>query len=66
MPEYIKGNFKPKRPVQKKHESEENLINEQFERTALKRLGGSIAFVTRKGFIWKGDDSHRKEDQECS
>ena len=27
----------------------------EFEKKALSRLGGSICFVSKKGFIWKGD-----------
>ena len=41
--------------------AEADLINAEFERTALKRLGGSIAFVSRKGFLWKGDQGERVE-----
>lgn len=26
----------------------------EFEKKALSRLGGSICFVSKKGFLWKG------------
>ena len=49
MSDVLKGNFSPKRQV--KVEEDENL-NTQFEREALKRLGGSIAFVSKKKFLY--------------
>jgi hypothetical protein len=27
----------------------------EFERGVMERLGGSIAFVVKKDFVWKGD-----------
>jgi hypothetical protein len=53
----LKGNFTPRNPVEV-NEVEENLTT-QFEREALKRLGGSIAFVSKKKFLYgmnKKDD----------
>ena len=29
---------------------------DEFEKQALSRLGGSICFVSKKGFLWKGED----------
>ena len=43
MPELLKGNFTPKKQVSAK-EIEMDLES-RFEREALKRLGGSIAFA---------------------
>jgi len=59
MSEFLKGNFEPKHPVKKKEGDEKQQLNEEFERTALKRLGGSIAFVTRKGFVWNGEQNEQ-------
>ena len=56
MPDFLKGNFKPKQTVEETDQGKVDQINEEFERTALKRLGGSIAFVSRKGFMWKGEN----------
>lgn len=56
MSRYLKGNYPL--PGDKGSSSEENPENptEEFERKALERLGGSIAFVLKKNtFIWKGD-----------
>lgn len=55
MAEFLKGNFKIKHEVEKP-ETNKTGLQEEFERTAMKRLGGSIAFVSRKGFVWTGDD----------
>ena len=53
----LKGNFTPRQPVEV-NEAKEDLTT-QFEREALKRLGGSIAFVSKKKFLFgmgKKDD----------
>ena len=55
MNEALKGNFKPRKTV-KMPEKEELDLETQFEREALKRLGGSIAFVSKKKFLWAGNE----------
>lgn len=50
MSDILKGNFMPLKPVEV-HQSEDDL-NAQFEREALRRLGGSIAFVSKKKFLY--------------
>ena len=50
MSQILRGNFKTRKDLDIK-ELKENL-NEQFEREALKRLGGSIAFVSKKKFLY--------------
>lgn len=56
MVDALKGNFKPKKPVE--IEIGEDDLEDRFERAALKRLGGSIAFVSKKKVRWdrKPDD----------
>lgn len=54
MTSVLKGNFKPQKEVEIKKE-EENLES-RFEKTALKRLGGSIAFVSKKKVKWEADE----------
>jgi hypothetical protein len=49
MSDILKGNFKTQKPVEA-HTDED--LNTQFEREALKRLGGSIAFVSKKKFLY--------------
>ena len=51
MSDVLKGNFKPKNAVTVP-EAKPETIEERFERTALKRLGGSIAFVSKKKVMW--------------
>lgn len=50
MDEILKGNFATKKKViaNKKDEG----MSAKFEREALKRLGGSIAFVSKKQFLF--------------
>jgi hypothetical protein len=57
MSELLKGNFKPKRPVEAPEAKPESL-EDRFEKAAMKRLGGSIAYVAKKKVMWdskKGD-----------
>ena len=55
MADVLKGNFDPKQHVAVDTEKEENL-EDRFEREAMKRLGGSIAFVSRKKVMWSEDE----------
>jgi hypothetical protein len=54
MPDVLKGNFKPAKPVSVEKSAE--TLEERFEREALKRLGGSIAFVSKKKVKWDTND----------
>jgi len=55
MASVLKGNFKTDKTVQVDKADEENLnsLEERFEREALKRLGGSLAFVRKKKEVWR-------------
>lgn len=55
MSDLLKGNFEPRKQV--KGEKREDTAEEVFEREALRNLGGSVAFVSRKKFVWTGEDS---------
>lgn len=54
MADLLRGNFKTKQNVtlEKKKES----LEDRFEREAMKRLGGSIAFVSKKKIKWDTTD----------
>mgnify|MGYP001594038330 CR=1 FL=1 len=57
MSQVLRGNFVPRKPVTVDEVRED--LNTRFEREALKRLGGSIAFVAKKKFLYgvsKADD----------
>jgi hypothetical protein len=47
----LKGNFKPKNEI-KVPEKKSETAEQKFEDAALKRLGGSIAFVAKKKVVW--------------
>jgi len=51
MADVLKGNFIPKKKVTVS-EHEEGDLESRFEREALKRLGGSIAFGSKKKGKW--------------
>jgi len=55
MTDVLKGNFTAKKEVSVNTEQKEGL-EERFEREATKRLGGSIAFVSRKKVMWSEDE----------
>ena len=54
MTDYLKGNYKVDAKIEEL-EDEAPTSTDEFEKKALSRLGGSICFVSKKGFIWKGD-----------
>ena len=47
MANVLKGNYEPKKTITVEQKQGDSL-EERFERDALKRLGGSIAFVAKK------------------
>jgi predicted transcriptional regulator len=57
MSQLLKGNFVPKKNVEIDTIRPESL-EDRFEREALKRLGGSIAFVSKKKIMWDLKDEH--------
>jgi hypothetical protein len=54
MASVLKGNFETEKTVQVDKAEDENRdsLEERFEREALKRLGGSLAFVRKKKVLW--------------
>ena len=58
--DYLKGNYDlaPANPVGARKDAPRPAtasLEEEFERQALQKLGGSIAFIKKsKSFIWKG------------
>ena len=55
MTSVLKGNFAPKKKVEAATEENEDL-EATFEASALKQLGGSIAFVSKKRVNWNFED----------
>ena len=53
MKNVLGGNYTPAKPVI--IDDRKPSLETQFEREALKRLGGSIAFVSNKTFLWRGE-----------
>jgi len=60
MADIMKGNFVPKKKVSAEEKEKESL-EARFEREAMRRIGGSIAFVSRQKVKWdyqeKGKES---------
>ena len=49
----LKGNFEPKNRVVAAEKEE--TLEDRFEMEAKKRLGGSIAYVSKKKVMWDAD-----------
>ncbi len=60
MPDILKVNFKTKHLVSAETEGEKTL-EDKFEKEALKRLGGSIAFVSKRKVMWDTNDAKKKK-----
>ena len=60
MAEVLKGNFTPRKRVVVAEVKED--LNAQFEREALKQLGGSIGFVSKKKFLYGMSKDGNKAD----
>ena len=56
MPEFLKGNYKVETKIEDKGDAADS--TDEFEKKALSRLGGSICFVSKKAFLWKGDGTN--------
>tara|TARA_B100000315_G_scaffold253100_1_gene291224 strand:- start:592 stop:801 length:210 start_codon:yes stop_codon:yes gene_type:complete len=57
MNEILKGNFKVKKKVlDQENKKDVNELEERFEREALSRLGGSIAYVSKRKVLWEEKD----------
>ncbi len=54
--QYRRGNFETKKQVVGKDEKKEETLEDRFENEALKRLGGSVAFVSKKKVKWGLED----------
>lgn len=61
MPDFLKGNYNlnsknTKTPAVNESKNESKSLTEEFEESALAKLGGSICFVSKSGsLIWNGD-----------
>jgi hypothetical protein len=62
MSDVLKGNFKTRKTVAVENEKEASL-EQRFEKEALKKLGGSIAFVSKKKVMWDAKDVPSKKDK---
>jgi hypothetical protein len=58
--QFLKGNYALKVVIEEPAKSEADSTDE-FEKKALSRLGGSICFVSKKGFLWKGDGGKKAD-----
>ena len=66
MIDFLKGNFKTKKKVKAESETnkESESLDDQFEKEALKHIGGSIAYVSKKKVMWSEKDNHRQSNEQ--
>jgi hypothetical protein len=57
MKEVMRGNFAPKKGVTVKDEKQ--TLEDKFERAAKARLGGSIAYVSKKRVTWTDENKDK-------
>jgi hypothetical protein len=60
MNEFLKGNFKVKRPVTERASQpvdERQRVAEELKQRALTSLGGSMVYVERTSLTWDGDEN---------
>lgn len=60
MSEFLKGNFKVKRPVEQAPQSkaaETESLKDEYRRKAINSVGGSMVFVEMDHLMWDGDSS---------
>ena len=60
MSDLLKGNFRVQGDVVDK--KPELTLEDQFEREALKRLGGSIAFVAKRKVVWADENAQKAHE----
>lgn len=56
MGDLLRGNFETKKKVSLSETTKKETLEERFEREALKRLGGSICFVSKQKVMWELND----------
>ena len=66
MSKFLKGNYELNANIDDTRADDAERTVEEFERKALSRLGGSICFVSKKGFLWKGEHGARTSDRKPS
>ncbi len=57
MPQYLKGNYPLSKEKTEPEVPPDQTPTQEFERRALERLGGSIAFVKKDAFVWSGGEA---------
>jgi len=60
MDNLLKGNFSTEKAVVDTDSNEESL-EQRFEKEALKKLGGSIAFVAKQEVLWNDEDKSKDD-----
>ena len=61
----LKGNYKLQDEVKisEENSSDDKLVEQEYYKAALEKLGGSIAFVLKdKTFLWTGDEAPSNAD----
>jgi hypothetical protein len=59
----LKGNYKLKKKIESKKISEEDEIENKLKQEAMKRVGGSMVYVSKKSINWdlKPEDNKKRK-----
>jgi hypothetical protein len=62
MSEFLKGNFKVKRPVQEAPKADDSKASfkDEYRKKALSSVGGSMVFVEMDQLVWDGEPEAKK------
>ena len=58
MSEFLKGTYKVDKEITEK-KKEDSGVEEEFRKKALNSIGGSMVFVERNKYVWKGDEEDK-------
>jgi hypothetical protein len=61
MDELLRGNYPIVQP--ESTQAPERSLEDEFERAALKRLGGSITYVARRKVVWNDESAERDDER---
>ena len=53
--EFLKGNFKVKKPINIEKETTKESVQEELRKRALASLGGSMVYMERNNLTWDGE-----------
>lgn len=63
MSDFLKGNYKVDKEIVAES-NEKETAKDEFKKKALNSIGGSMVFVERDKYVWKGDDDEQEKEEQ--